>query len=157
MVLIGIYFGISDQINLPTGKSSQQTDAHFNTNQKPGSLLSSDRMLVLAHRGASGYAPEHTLKSYELGKKMKTDYIEIDLQMTKDDKLVAMHDETLGRTTNGNGAVNDYTLKQIKKLDAGSSFNKANPKKKKKEYRGLKVPTLDEIIQRFGRSVNYYI
>ena len=50
----------------------------------------------VSHRGASGYAPEHTLISYQMGEKMHGDYIEIDLQMTKDGQLIAMHDETVG-------------------------------------------------------------
>lgn len=113
--------------------------------------------MVIGHRGASGYAPEHTMLSYELAKKMGASYIELDLQMTKDGKLIAMHDETVDRTTNGTGAVKNLTLKQIKKLDAGSWFNKKYPDKAHPSYAGLKVPTLDEIIQHFGTSVNYYI
>ncbi|MGU9560568.1 glycerophosphodiester phosphodiesterase family protein, partial [Lactiplantibacillus pentosus] len=71
--------------------------------------LNPSQLLNVAHRGASGHAPEHTLLAYKLGQKMKGDYIEIDLQMTKDGHLVAMHDETLDRTTNGTGFVKDYT------------------------------------------------
>ena len=58
-------------------------------------------ILNVSHRGASGYAPEHTLVSYDMGEKMHGDYIEIDLQMTKDGQLIAMHDEKLDRTTDG--------------------------------------------------------
>lgn len=119
--------------------------------------LNPNKLLNVAHRGASGHAPEHTLLAYKLGQKMKGDYIEIDLQMTKDGHLVAMHDETLDRTTNGTGFVKDYTLKEIKELDAGSWFNEAYPERAKPEYAGLKVPTLEEIIQTFGRSARYYI
>ncbi len=111
----------------------------------------------VAHRGASGYAPEHTLVSYELGEKLKGDYIEIDLQMTKDGQLIAMHDETLDRTTNGAGKVKDVTLAEIKQLDAGSWFNKAYPQYAKSSYKGLTVPTLEEIFQKFGQSKRYYI
>ncbi|MFC7395333.1 glycerophosphodiester phosphodiesterase [Scopulibacillus cellulosilyticus] len=116
-----------------------------------------NQILDISHRGASGYAPEHTIASYKLAKKLKGDYIEIDLQMTKDGRLVAMHDETLDRTTNGSGLVKDYTLDDIKKLDAGTWFNKKYPEKANPNYVGLKVPTLGEIIQTFGRSANYYI
>ncbi|MFN2744904.1 glycerophosphodiester phosphodiesterase [Bacillus sp. z60-18] len=119
--------------------------------------LNPNHILNVAHRGASGHAPEHTLLAYELGQKMKGDYIEIDLQMTKDGELVAMHDETLDRTTNGTGYVKDYTLEEIKKLDAGSWFNEKYPELAKPEYAGLKVPTLEEVIQRFGKSARYYI
>ena len=62
--------------------------------------------------------------------------------MTKDGKLIVMHDEKLDRTTNGTGWVKDHTLADIKKLDAGSWFNEAYPEKAKPQYVGLKVPTL---------------
>ncbi|MFH4202017.1 glycerophosphodiester phosphodiesterase family protein, partial [Acinetobacter baumannii] len=61
--------------------------------------------------------------AYRLGQKMNGDYIEIDLQMTKDGHLVAMHDETLNRTTNGTGLVKEHTLEERKQLNAGSFFN----------------------------------
>lgn len=114
-------------------------------------------ILNVSHRGASGHAPEHTITSYKMGEKMHGDYIEVDLQMTKDGELIAMHDETLDRTTNGTGQVKDYTLEEIKQLDAGSWFNQKYPEKAKAEYEGLKVPTLEEVFQTFGKNANYYI
>ena len=77
---------------------------------KEVSILESDKLLIIAHRGASGYAPEHTMESYKLAKELGADYLEIDLQMTKDGQLVAMHDETVDRTTDGEGFVSDFTL-----------------------------------------------
>ncbi len=82
----------------------------------------SNHIKNIAHRGASGYAPEHTIAAYTLGQQLKGDFIEIDLQMTKDGHLVAMHDETVNRTTNGTGLVKEYTLEEIKQLNAGSFF-----------------------------------
>ncbi|HDR6314831.1 glycerophosphodiester phosphodiesterase [Bacillus cereus] len=111
----------------------------------------------IAHRGASAYAPEHTIAAYKLGQQLKGDYIEIDLQMTKDGYLVAMHDETINRTTNGTGLVKEYTLEEIKQLNAGSFFNEKHPSLAKKEFEGAKVPTLEEIIEMFGHNANYYI
>ena len=75
---------------------------------------------VLAHRGASGWAPETTLAAYRLALEMKVDYLELDVQMTKDGAIVAIHDTLVDRTTDGKGAVDDLTLAQIKQLDAGS-------------------------------------
>lgn len=115
------------------------------------------KIISAAHRGASGYAPEHTLLSYEMGEKMKGDYIEVDLQMTKDGELIAMHDEKVDRTTNGTGLVKDMTLEEIKKLDAGSWFNEKYPQYAKPEYEGLQVPTLEEVFEKFGRGADYYI
>jgi glycerophosphoryl diester phosphodiesterase len=111
----------------------------------------------VSHRGASGYAPEHTLVSYQMGEKMHGDYIEVDLQMTKDGQLIAMHDETVDRTTNGTGLVKEYTLDQIKQLDAGSWFNEKYPQYANPDYVGLKVPTLEEVFEKFGKNANYYI
>lgn len=119
--------------------------------------LNPNRILNVAHRGASGHAPEHTLPGYKLGEEMKGDYIEIDLQMTKDGTLIAMHDEKVDRTTNGTGSVKDFTLDEIKQLDAGSWFNEKYPDKAKPEYEGLTVPTLEEIIIKFGTESSYYI
>ncbi|HWO96819.1 MAG TPA: glycerophosphodiester phosphodiesterase [Bacillus sp. (in: firmicutes)] len=114
-------------------------------------------LLIIAHRGASGYAPEHTIKAYELGIEQGGTYTEVDLQMTKDGTLIALHDETVDRTTDGKGLAKQLTLKQIKKLDAGSSFNRLNPKRAKKEYEGLQIPTLEEIFQALGSDHHYYI
>lgn len=111
----------------------------------------------VSHRGASGYAPEHTITSYQMGEKMHGDYIEIDLQMTKDGQLIAMHDETVDRTTDQTGLVKDYTLAQIKQMDAGSWFNEKYPQYANPEYIGLQVPSLEEIFQKFGKNANYYI
>lgn len=121
------------------------------------SFLNSNEILNVAHRGASGHAPEHTLAAYELGEQMKGDYIEVDLQMTEDGVLIAMHDDTVDRTTDGSGFVKDMTLAEIKQLDAGSWFNEAYPDKAQPEYAGLTVPTLEEIIEAFGRGSRYYI
>ncbi|OED33960.1 glycerophosphodiester phosphodiesterase [Planococcus maritimus] len=126
-------------------------------NDQQSALLDEDVFLLIAHRGASAIAPEHTLTSYQLAMDMGADYIEIDLQMTKDRVLVALHDETVDRTTDGNGTVEGMNLADIKKLDAGSWFNAENPDRAKDEYVGIQVPTLEEIFSAFGDSANYYI
>lgn len=114
--------------------------------------------VTIGHRGASGYAPEHTIPSYDKSiNEMGSDFLEIDLQMTKDGHLVAMHDETVDRTTNGTGRVDQLTLAQLKQLDAGSWFNQAHPEYKNPKYVGQKVLTLDEIFKRYGKRTNFYI
>lgn len=113
--------------------------------------------LVIGHRGASGYAPEHTLEAYRLAEKMGADFLEIDLQQTKDGKLVAMHDETVDRTTDQTGLISSYTLAELQQLDAGSWFNQTYPEKAHQDFIGLRVPSLEMIFQHFGQSVNYYI
>jgi alkaline phosphatase D len=124
--------------------------------EKQQSLLQPlvENVEVIAHRGASGYAPEHTLAAYEKAIQMKTDYVELDLHMTKDGELIAIHDSTLARTTNveelfptrSPWRVKDFTLSEIKQLDAGSWFNSTYPEFAKKQYVGQKIPTLQEVI-----------
>src|SRR5439155_1528352 len=111
-------------------------------------------VLNIGHRGASGYAPEHTFASYDLALKLGADYIEQDVQMTSDGVLVVTHDETLDRTARGpaedcTGPVKTKTLAQIKRCDAGSWFGP--------QFEGERIPTLEEVFQRYGRQANYYI
>jgi glycerophosphoryl diester phosphodiesterase len=111
------------------------------------------RKTLVAHRGASAYAPEHTLEAYRLALEQGADYVEQDLQITKDSVLVCLHDLTLERTTNvedvfpdrftlENGTrhwyVSDFTLAEIKQLDAGAWFDA--------KFAGAKVPTWQEAI-----------
>ncbi len=98
--------------------------------------------LIIAHRGASEFEPEHTVKSYSRAIKDGADFIEIDLRMTKDGKLVALHDEDVSRTTNGKGKVENLSLNQIKKL---------------RIEKNQKVLTLDEIIKKYRNSTKFYI
>jgi glycerophosphoryl diester phosphodiesterase len=116
----------------------------------------------IGHRGASGYAPEHTIVAYDLALELGADYIEQDLQLTSDGVLVALHDTTLDRTARGaaancTGPVSEKTLAQIKTCDVGTWFNEAFPALARPEYVGLRIPTLEEIFQRYRRKVNYYI
>ena len=121
-------------------------------------------MLNIGHRGASAYAPEHTIAAYDLALAQGADYIEIDLQMTADGVLVALHDKTLNRTADApegvpewycRGLVSKKTLEQIQMCDAGSWFGS--------ECAGEQIPTLEEIFERYedpnyeGPPVNYYI
>lgn len=119
--------------------------------------ITSEEFFIIAHRGASTYAPEHTLVAYEVAEQLGATYIEIDLQMTKDGVLVAMHDETVDRTTEGEGLVKDYTLEELKKLNAGKWFNDTYPDFANVAYENARVPTLKEIFDNFGDRVNYYI
>jgi glycerophosphoryl diester phosphodiesterase len=120
--------------------------------------LSEGPVLNIGHRGASGHAPEHTFAAYDLALVQGADYIEIDLQMTKDGVLVAMHDKTLNRTARARegepqrycrGPVSKKTLDQLESCEVGSWFSP--------EYAGEGIPTLEEIFQRYGTGVNYYI
>ncbi len=123
-------------------------------------------VLNVGHRGASGYAPEHTIPAYDLALKMGADYIEQDLQLTRDGVLVVLHDETLNRTARPTaesapgdctGLVREKTLAQIKTCDVGTWFNQAYPQYAQPEYVGLRIPTLEEVFQEYRKSTNYYI
>ncbi len=94
---------------------------------------------VIAHRGASAISPENTMIAFKRAIEMGADAIETDVQMTKDGHLILIHDETLERTTDGEGWVKDYTLEQIRELDAGSWYTST--------YEGQKIPTLDEFFE----------
>src|SRR3979411_561793 len=94
---------------------------------------------MIAHRGASGYAPENTMAAFRKAVAMGVKFIETDLQLSRDSRFVAMHDETLERTTDGQGRVHDLSLAQLRKLDAGSWFGS--------EFAGERIPTLEEILE----------
>lgn len=156
---ISITVVLSFSIFLPMASVSASDD-----NQKYSNGENED-FIDIGHRGAKGYAPEETMPSFELGQNLGADYIEMDLHLTRDGHLITMHDDTLKRTTNVKEMypnrdpwnIEDFTLAEIKKLDAGSWFNKENPEHAKSSYVGLKVPTLNEVLNKFGKSANYYI
>ncbi|MBH0229176.1 glycerophosphodiester phosphodiesterase [Halobacillus yeomjeoni] len=104
-----------------------------------------NKVLTIAHRGASGYAPENTMAAFEKSVDMKADLFEIDVQMSKDGEIVVIHDTTVDRTTNGSGKVKKLTLEELRSLDAGSWF--------REEFAGEKIPTLSEVLDKYrGKS-----
>src|SRR5690606_8664460 len=108
-----------------------------------------DSFLNIAHRGASGHAPENTLAAFDKAVKMKADFFELDVQMSKDGHLVVIHDATVDRTTDGTGRVGDLTLKELKRLDAGSWFGP--------EFAGERIPTLEEVLDRYRGKIGILI
>ena len=143
---------LSSGIGIIAAKTLSTADEQSKAKVPPPS-----RKILVAHRGASAYAPEHTLESYQLALKQGADFVEQDLQITRDGVLVCLHDITLERTTNVkevfsknfrdeqvNGVpvrrwyVSDFTLAQIKQLDAGSWFNE--------KFKSARVPTFQEAI-----------
>jgi glycerophosphoryl diester phosphodiesterase len=104
---------------------------------------------VLAHRGASHYAPENTKAAIELAAKLGAEWIEVDLHLTADNNVAIIHNSTVNSCTNGRGSVIDFTAQAIAKLDAGSWFSS--------EFVGQKVLLLDQLIKlltRLNLSVN---
>jgi glycerophosphoryl diester phosphodiesterase len=98
--------------------------------------------LVLAHRGASAYAPENTLAAFNLAFEIGADGIELDVTLTKDGIPVVIHDDTVDRTTDGHGLIKQMTLEQVERLDAGGWFNE--------RFRGERIPTLEQVLVGVG-------
>ncbi|GAB5407919.1 MAG: glycerophosphodiester phosphodiesterase [Balneolaceae bacterium] len=97
-----------------------------------------DGFVVIAHRGASYYAPENTHSAFKLAIEMKAEMIELDVSLSKDGITVVVHDETVDRTTDGEGSVGSFTLKELKNLETGSWFDT--------EFSGEPFPTLVEVL-----------
>jgi len=91
-----------------------------------------------AHRGDNKVAPENTVPAFVSAVEKGAHMIEFDVALTRDDRLVIMHDDTVDRTTNGKGKVSDLTFDEIRALDAGSWFNE--------KFAGTKVPTPEEVL-----------
>lgn len=100
---------------------------------------------ICAHRGANKTQPENTLAAFNEAILLGAHMIEFDVQLTKDHKLIIMHDETVDRTTNGSGKVSQLTFEEIRKLDAGSW--------KSDKFAGEKVPTLQEVLHMMPENI----
>jgi len=107
--------------------------------QDKGDKIEMPERGICAHRGAMDTHPENTLAAFQEAIRLGAHMIEFDVQITRDSKLVVMHDKTVDRTTNGTGLVSELTLEEIKKLDAGSW--------KSQQFTGEQVPTLKEALE----------
>ena len=96
-------------------------------------------VMVIAHRGFSGKAPENTMAAFRRAIEIGSDAIELDVRFSGDGRLVVFHDDTLERTTNGRGKVADLTVKELKQLDAGRWFGPA--------FTGERIPALREVLE----------
>lgn len=133
----------------------------------PLAMRAAPRKILIAHRGASAYAPENTLPAYRLAIEQGADYVEQDLQITRDGVLVCLHDVTLERTTDaarvypqrgravdaaGETArrwpVADFTLEEVRRLDAGAWFSE--------KFRGTRIPTWEEAIEAVRGKAGLY-
>ena len=102
--------------------------------------------LVVAHRGASAAAPENTMDAFRLGVEAGADAIELDVHLTADGQLAVIHDDTLDRTTNRTGRVAELTMDDIREADAGATFIRPGDTGYAFDARGVKVPTLPEVL-----------
>ena len=93
---------------------------------------SSKNVVITAHRGAAGYAPENTLSAIQKGIESGAQRIEVDIHQSKDGRLFIMHDQSVDRTTNGHGLIKNLTSIQLRRLDAGNWYSS--------EFKGEKIP-----------------
>ena len=103
----------------------------------------------IAHRGASSYAPENTFAAYDKALELGVSHIELDVHLTADGHIAVIHDDAVDRTTNAQGRVADFTLEELRALDAGSWFGA--------EYKGERVRSLGETLERYKGRLHFHI
>jgi len=106
-------------------------------------------VMVIAHRGASSYAPENTVAAFDLALAMGVRHLELDVDVTSDGHRVVIHDDTVDRTTNGSGPVTRQTLAALRALDAGAWFGA--------QFTGERIPTLPEVLTRYQGRAHLHI
>ena len=126
-------------------RSKLSTNQWLSHNPRPRTRYPIEQeMQVLGHRGARGMAPENTMAGFEICANLGVGF-ELDTQLSFTGEPVVFHDDTLERCTNGSGRLHDHSLKQLKKLDAGSHFSA--------QFRGEPIPTLAEVLETYGKKV----
>lgn len=118
-------------------------------NEHPPKHMELTGMISVAHRGASSYAPENTQSAFQKGLELGADFLECDVHLSRDGELIIMHDDKVDRTTNGKGFIRDFTLAELKELDAGGLFDAT--------FVGEKVMTLNELLDEFYGQVGLLI
>jgi glycerophosphoryl diester phosphodiesterase len=104
---------------------------------------------LFAHRGASARAPENSLEAFRLAREQGASYIELDVHLSADSELVVIHDSSVSRTTGRRGRVENMSLAEIRKLDAGFKFTMDHGRTFPYRGKGLRVPTLGEVLDAF--------
>lgn len=117
---------------------AESTQTVKNSVVPPHGFNAAEGFFVIAHRGASHYAPENTMAAFKKAHLMKADMIELDVLLTRDGVPVVLHDTTLNRTTTGSGAVNSHLSRDLAELDAGSWFDPS--------FSGERIPTLESVM-----------
>jgi len=112
-------------------------------------FFDSDRPMVIAHQGGEGLRPSNTMLAFENAVALGVDVLEMDVHSTADGALVLIHDDTVDRTTDGTGRVNDLTLAEIQQLDAGDYWTPDDGATYPYRGQGARIPTLDEVLTAF--------
>jgi glycerophosphoryl diester phosphodiesterase len=111
--------------------------------------VNQDWPTAFAHRGASSRAPENTLEAFRLAAESGAGGLELDIHMTSDGRIVVLHDDSVNRTTDGEGFVRDMTLHEVRNLDAGYRFTPDGGATYPYRGRGVQVPELEEVVREF--------
>ena len=113
------------------------------------SLAKDTPVILTGHRGAGGLAPENTLAAIQKGLDNKVDRIEIDVQQTKDNIVIVMHDLSIDRTTDGKGLVKNLTYRELKKYSAGIKYSE--------KYKNEKIPSLNQVLKLINQQATLVI
>ncbi len=105
--------------------------------------------VIFGHRGARGLAPENTIPGFQCAADLGLPAVELDVHLTKDDVPVVIHDHKVDRTTDGSGRIKTFTLDEIQSLDAANEWVP--------RFRGTVIPTLDEVISKYGDRFHWQI
>ena len=111
-----------------------------------------DKFLVIAHRGGRSLGPENTLYTYRNAVKLGVDVLEMDVRSNRDGQLIILHDDTVAQTTNATGPVENYSLVDLKKLDAAHRWSPDNGQTFPLRNKGVKIPTLAEVFNAFPET-----
>lgn len=125
----------NDNIALTIASYIYSTNQYLTTQEE----VQMSQLINFAHRGSSAICPENTMAAFAKGLEQGATGIETDVQMTKDGRLVLIHDESVARTTGAEGLVKDYTYDELAKLDAGSWFAA--------DFQGERIPLLEELLE----------
>ncbi len=136
----------------PNTMDSTQVYRQSEAAQKVASYLKKD--MIIAHRGSTYFTPEETEPAFRWARNIGADYLELDVQLTKDSVLIAFHDTNLSRTTNvasvfperAKSEIAAFTLKELRSLDAGSKFNEQHKDRARAAFKGLTILTLKDVI-----------
>ncbi len=152
IVVSVLLFGCNQQKNKESINEGETAKTITESSKKIRDYIKKD--IVIAHRGSTYWTPEETEPAYLWARNIGADYLELDVQLTKDNVLIAFHDNDLSRTTNVaevfperiKSGINDFTLKELRSLDIGSWFNAVNPDRARESYKDLKIMTLKDIV-----------
>ena len=141
---------LATRMNIPSAPGSTELQEPGAGADHPFFAQGKNRPEVIAHQGGKGQWPGETLHAFEQATKIGADVLELDIRSTKDDQLVLMHNETVDATTNGKGRVRQFTLKELKKLDAGYRWTADGGRSFPFRGKNITVPTLEEVFEKFS-------